>query len=174
MNQKQSKVLVEAIKKLINSEVSRQVAAAKAEITKQVIAEIRRNANIPNQAQSIKRSNKSIQYSQNPLLNEILAATRPIEDESAYPEIRDKLGRPVNVVASDLEGRPVNLEKPAVQAVLEAMNKNYSDVIAPVQEKKAPVKSVSSIKQSAVNAMLTMDDDISNIRVPSPFDETDW
>lgn len=179
MNQQQSKMIIEAMKKLIASEVARQVQNAKVEIYRQVLHEVKKQVQMqPKQAvQSGIKSlyeaakpqgqNKKI-YSTNPMLNEILQQTemnmKLLEGEE--PVITDERGKQLNITAHDSEGRPVNFENPAVKAVLESMNRRYDGFVEeqpkpkpkPVQQQQRPQPAVKPNPSAYLTAMQSIDD----------------
>lgn len=192
MTEKQSKLMIEAIKKLIASEVARQVQNAKVEIYRQVLHEVKKQVQVqPKQvvqsgikslyeAAKPQGQNKKI-YSTNPMLNEILQQTemnmKLLEGEE--PVITDERGKQLNITAHDSEGRPVNFENPAVKAVLESMNRRYDGFVEeqpkpkskPVQQQRP--QQVSKPNTSAyLAAMQSIDDGVGDIPV-DPFNE-EW
>lgn len=192
MNQQQSKMIIEAMKKLIASEVARQVQNAKVEIYRQVLHEVKKQVQV--QAKQPTKSgvkflddsakpqgqNKKI-YSTNPMLNEILQQTEMNMKllEGQEQVITDEYGKPLNITAHDSEGRPVNFEKPAVKAVLESMNRRYEGFEEeapkpkpkPVQQQRSQ-PAVKPNPNAYLTAMQSIDDDVSNIRI-DPFNE-EW
>lgn len=191
MTEKQSKVMIEAIKKLIASEVARQVQNAKVEIYRQVLHEVKKQVQVqPKQvvqsgikslyeAAKPQGQNKKI-YSTNPMLNEILQQTemnmKLLEGEE--PVITDERGKQLNITAHDSEGRPVNFENPAVKAVLESMNRRYEGFEEeapkpkpkPVQQQPQPA--VKPNPSAYLAAMQSIDDGVGDIPV-DPFNE-EW
>lgn len=198
MNRQQTQQLIEIINKLISKEVNRQMISLKT----QILSELKRSPQYqqaPRQSPSNKlddiksrphdRGNRpNIQYTSNPVLNEILQTTTPFEEER--PSVLDVYGKVVNYVTEDVDGRPVDLNNPAVLGVLEAMNRNYSDVIEPIREapkqvpqKQAPMQyqpiqrpqqpAVGNFKNAAIASMLSSDFD-EDIKVPDAFSENEW
>lgn len=170
----------EKLFELIDAVVKREVTRQLAEFKKQILSEIKRSSlssTIERRGPSIseikqpvfKKPNVRPKYSNNPLLNDLLSSTMPMEHEPR--SIVDESGKAINYVTEDSNGRPVNVDNPAVQGVLEAMNRDYSSVIAPTK----PNKPVSQIKQSSLAAILSPDvDDVSGMSIPDPFSEKDW
>lgn len=193
MTEKQSKLMIEAIKKLIASEVARQVQNAKVEIYRQVLHEVKKHVQ-PQPKQAVQSGIKSLYeaakpqgqnkkiYSTNPMLNEILQQTEMNIQllEGQEQAITDESGKPLNITAHDSEGRPVNFEKPAVKAVLESMNRRYEGFEEeaskskpkPVQQQQRPQPAVNPNPSAYLAAMQSIDDDVSNIRI-DPLNE-EW
>lgn len=184
MNRQQTQQLIEIINKLISKEVNRQMISFKT----QILSELKRSPQFqqvetPRQS----RGNRpNVQYTSNPILNEILQTTAPFEQEQK--SVVDSYGKMVNYVTEDVDGRPVDLNNPAVLSVLEAMNRNYSDVIQPINEvpkkpvaapmqyqpiRQAPSPAVGTFKNAAIASMMSSDFD-EDIQVPDAFSENDW
>lgn len=193
MNKEQSKVLIEAIKKMINTEVSKQLSTMKVEITRQILSEIRKQQKGSSvqslySAPSVQSKNRQQKiYSNNPLLNEVLAQTQMNMKllEGQHEEIIDESGRILNISTTGPEGQHIDLQKPAVQAVLEAMNRDYSDVVSvepkqpasrPIVEKSKPAKPTLNGANYVKSMMEISDDDLNNgtVNFPDPFSETQW
>lgn len=193
MNKEQSKVLIEAIKKMINTEVSKQLSTMKVEITRQILSEIRKQQKSSSvqslySAPSVQAKNRQQKiYSNNPLLNEVLAQTQMNMKllEGQHEEIIDESGRILNISTTGPEGQHIDLQKPAVQAVLEAMNRDYSDVVSvepkqptsrPIVEKSKPTKPTLNGTNYVKSMMEISDDDLNNgtVNFPDPFSETEW
>lgn len=204
MNKQQ---IAEIIAKLIKSEVRKQIMSLRQDLKQEIINELRHSdrSNSPSlrqltetrtksvqpaqRKQQVKRPN--IQYSHNPILNDILSTTRPIDDDSSLAEsilgirrdsYHDEPAPKINIVRSGPEGERINFQNPAVQSVLEAMNRDYSDVISditkppapkPVQQTRpssTPVPNISNMRSSALNNITQGGfDDFE----PDPFHE-DW
>lgn len=184
MNRQQTQQLIEIINKLISKEINRQMISLKT----QILSELKRSPQYQQvEAPRQSRGNRpNVQYTSNPILNEILQTTTPFEPEQK--SVVDSYGKIVNYVTEDVDGRPVDLTKPAVLGVLEAMNRNYSDVVEPINE--APKKSVhvpmqyqpirqsappstGTFKNAAIASMLSSDFD-EDIQVPDAFSENEW
>lgn len=173
-NQKLQKIL-EAIQKLVAAEVKSQMLTVKADITRQVIAEIKRSGTTASPNGQYKKKT----YSSNPLLNEVLAQTEMnVKLITGEPEdIVDDYGQPLNVTVQDSSGKAVNFSNPAVQSVLEAMNRKYDVPVTPVQ-KPSPQQRQQidpNIAKNYTKSMMEIsDDDIETgkIYIPDPFSET--
>lgn len=180
MNKQQIQALVEVIQKIVAAEVKSRMITLKTEITRQVLHEIKTaSSRVPG---APKVNNKKI-YSTNPLLNEVLSQTEMniamLKDD--VPVALDETGQPINITVQDSSGKMVNLKNPAVQSVLEAMNRRYDGfdkpAPKPVQSTPKPVQPPVVNPELAKNyakAMMDItDDDIEsgNIFIPDPFNE---
>lgn len=193
MNKEQSKVLIEAIKKLINTEVAKQLSTMKVEITRQILAEVKRQTkqssvqNLYSGSQPKMQSSQPKIYSSNPLLNEVMMQTQMNMKllEGQHEEILDDSGKILNVSTQGPDGQHIDFSKPAVQSVLEAMNKNYSDFVdiepeRPKQVVQKPVQPVQRPNVDPKNYVQSMqsisDEDLNDgtINIPDPFNEKEW
>lgn len=190
MNKEQSKVLIEAIKKLINTEVAKQLSTMKVEITRQILAEVKRQTkqssvqNLYSGSQPKMQSSQPKIYSSNSLLNEVMMQTQMNMKllEGQHEEILDATGKILNVSTQGPDGQHIDLSKPAVQSVLEAMNKNYSEFVdnEPVRSKpvvQKPVQRPNIDPKNYVQSMQSISDEDLNdgtINIPDPFNEKEW
>lgn len=88
-------------------------------------------------------------YSSNPVLNDLLKSTQPVPTDDFIEELA------INV-PTDESGRPMRgLNNPKMNAILEAMNKDYSNEIKPI---KNTDRDKQQFRQSVLNKMLDVPD----------------
>lgn len=90
------------------------------------------------------------QYSQNPLLNELLSSTEPVPAEaSSYLDQFETEEEIINLPTNDA-GRPINAPK----AVIEAMNRDYSAMFKKDEVRQPKVQaSNNSLRSQILNRM---------------------
>lgn len=140
--------------KLIILSVKKAVKEEMATFKQQILQEIRKPTSVKKdslvEVQKTFRQNYQVQqkkptrFSNDPMLNELLRSTQPVPADDFIEELE------INVPTDEL-GRPIRgLNNPKMNAVLEAMNKDYSQEIQPIRDNSAQKQ---QFRQSVMSKM---------------------
>jgi hypothetical protein len=141
----------EKIKNYINKIVEREVDKKIQSLKKEILSEIKRERIAkPIISEKTKQLSKPILNKKqrtivkDPLLNEILLSTSPLESETNMYELNSISHNynddgytsvlPNNTITEDSEGRAINKNKDEVKSVLDVMNRDYSKFLKKVDE----------------------------------------
>lgn len=163
--------LIEVITKIIQREVRKEMQNLKTQILSELKqpTQQRTSSNPLTEVQKNFRNNvrlentrQKIQYSKNPMLNDILRNTEPVPKENhSYLDVFQNDEDVINI-PTDQTGRPmINAIKSGnkgVNAVFEAMNRDYSEIIAKTE--RVDVKEAKQqFRQQIMNRMDVMESD---------------
>lgn len=165
--------LIEVITKLIQREVRKEMQTLKVQILTELKRPVQQgNPRVNSLQESTHKefrkkyqvtSKPKLQYSKNPILNEILANTDPVPKEAgSYLDVFDNEEDIINV-PTDQIGRPLSSAiksgNKGMNAVLEAMNRDYTPLVERMDTKQDIQKSKQDFRQQIMNRMDVMEDD---------------
>lgn len=165
--------LIEVITKIIQREVRKEMQNLKVQLLSELRQPTQQGKTRVNSLQESTHKEfrkkyqvtpkPKLQYSKNPILNEILANTDPVPKEAtSYLDVFDSDEDIINV-PTDQTGRPLSSAiksgNKGMDAVLAAMNRDYSPLVERMDTKQDIQKSKQDFREQIMSRMNVMEDD---------------